>query len=1071
MIYLGDFKGIKKVTFMFDFKKLRDRFGDNPFAADLQNGFIIESTRPYRKGESINYNGLNYTLQSDVPARVNVLLILDGQIAVGETISPQGVISERVVLDRKSTVEKVTATVKIPWLWSVTFNSSAYYTCYGNPRGVQEEVTRLSNTEIDGDTNWFVWTNQRNRVYTLGFSNGGVVTAVASDNRAISQPSFDQTDLNLDNIDTHSFSNSWLWIPTENEDIAFLNIANNEDVSGLQGGLVYLLETQESAESVFYSSLTNFATSDLGGAVTRLDWSGTVSILPTLTENFDYQVEFPYTYNRLVGSFNETSPQVQRFTHLLDQRHVATNYYLPRLVDTENNRAIVYEALNYKLNFKIDDFRKDDENICTKYKINYDELGAFYYDYEENTRTPVRSFGPYCIPLTDGGLSGIQDSYEVGNTLSVSYTTELVGQGFSSDFGHYRTDPDNDRLATICDAEEYLGFSEPDSVRDPTCETGTLTCADGSTPTIAEPGQAAGAEYWITTDFVVSEKEGDFQDVEDFLTFTKKTFDNGDPIFGPITAPVVVTENVGGRDTDRLLFQAYRTQADGENETNIQDLYVDPYTINSFTFGETQQSVNIISFDRIRYSSAGTYDDIPDAEKEYACTNGQPPYCDDGSGGTPPNCSTTVEVWRVTLRVRSQSTAQFTHLATIDVYSDGAPSNFTIENEGPQGNGRFDYQIFKFNCRGFAGFVSGSPLGSIFWSYPSQFQFSRLVRPTGANLDSGIEPSNTDLRIAAWEGNSFSAVYQPDPPDTVFNRFETIALPDDCPVPPTDPNPGSNNPNPMPGDPGFPENPYENGARQEELDYFNSISSTPFEAWGYIPNSNGDMVAVKVQVTSFSLDSTEKATAVNFYQINQDYHTYVPFVDLQFLQSVSFNILEVYGTITNGNPLYENLLGQTNWQNYISGTQESDFVPNTIRGYTDLNYTPKGYLFYGNSLGMAFSSPLENPESILMNMPLRGDRLFNRLTPLGQGTNNYVRHIWQKSDTNGDQLWTYPVDMSFVTSEHSVIYVPEFTFEDNGGVYDLVFQKFVELDLADETDIEDISFHANDKNLRRPRVR
>ena len=1087
LILVEDLSGIKKViVFMFDFKNIRDSFGDNPFSEDLQNGFITETTKPYRQGDTINFNGINYTCQSDIPARSPVLLILNGQIAVGETISPVGVNSERLVLDRKVSLERVREREKIPYLWSVTFSNRAYYTCYGNPVRVPKEVTRLVDSDnLPTNTNWFIWVNQENRVYTLGFSNGGVVSALAFSDASVSEPSFNQTDLNLSGIESHSFSNSWLWVPTYNDDDAIFTILiTNTSIPSLQGGLVYLLDNQESAEAVSYNDIVNFFTSDLGSGATRTDWSGTVSILPTLKEDFNYQVEYPYLYNRDTGVL---SPQQERFTHLLDQRHISTNYYLPRLVDTENNRAIVYEALNYKLNFKIDDFSKDDENICTKYKINYDELGAFYYDYEENSRTPIRSFGPYSIPLTNGSLQGIKESYNVGDTLSINYPAEIVGQGFSSDSGHYKTDPNNSNLSIICDVEEYT-IADEDSIRDPECEFGTITCADGSTPTLAEPGQAKGAEYWITIDFTVSEKEGDFQDQEDFLVLTKKTFDNGDPIYGPISAPTVVTETVNGRDTDRLLFRAYRSQSDGENETNIQDLYVDPYTINSFTFGETQQSVNIISFDRLRYSKSGDYDDIPDAEKNLVCANGEPPYCDlpectpqNGlqppqcrlPGDPPPNCSETVQLWDVILRVRSSSTTTFTHVATIRVYSDGPPTNFTIENEGPQGtSGRFDYQIFKCNCRGFASYVTGSSTSVISWAWPGSSTQNRFIRPNGANLDSGIESSNRELRIAAWEGNSFSAIYQPDPPTVTAAGSQTIPLPEGCPVPPAGgPNPGQGNPNPQPGDPGFPENPYENGARQEELDYFNSISSTPFEAWGYIPNSNDGMVAVKVQVNSFNLAESEKGTTVNLYTVAQDYHAYVPFVDLRFLQSVQFSILEVYGTVTNGNPIYENLKGDSTWQAYNTSITETTLVPNTIRGYTIPDYTTKGYLFYGNSLGMAFSSALENPESVLMNIPLRADRLFNRLTPRGQGVNNYVRHIWQKSDRNGDQLWTYPVDMSYVTSDNPKIYVPEFKFELNQGVYDLVFQKFVELDLSDETNVEDISFHMNDKDLRRPRRR
>ena len=1321
-----------------DFSSIFNQFGNNPFSFEEQN-YLYESNKPITKGEFINYLGLNYICQADVQVGSKILLVKDGLLAIPETLQPPNKGNDRVVLDRRVRGEDLQAAIRIPYLWGVTFPTpnTPYTTEYPNKRGERPLNTKLKGAVVDEDIdNWFIWVNTKNEVYTIGFktSTNQPTVAVHSIKGILQgQPSFTGRVLDLTNLSTSSFSNSWFWAPS-NPEINFENTVNSEDISIFDKGITFLLEDSQSDKPIKYSSLTNFAENLLGTRSTRCDWIAQVCLFPGKLENISHKAQYYWNFQNIPALPNTP----ERAIRLVDSRNIETTYIKPKLVDTENNRAITYEALNYKSNYLVHS-NNVGSNLCTEYEISYDELGAFYYDYEENTRTPINSFGPYHLPLMSPGTSGVKAEYSEGDVITCNYAANTIYQGFPSDFGHYKKESNGDFFIK-CEPEPWSGLPEPDSERGSTCTNGDVGCQDGNPPTIDGPGQSKGSQYWITVDFKVTELEGSFAGREDFRGLTKTKFSDGSNIYGPISAPTITTETVGGRTTDRLRFTAYKSQSDGENEANPEDLYLDPFTINSFTFGEIQQSIDILSFDRVRYTSAGSFTDIPQSEKEYVCGDGQAPTCVVPECGSYPGNIYEVTAVFSGIGTKASSGQTYPFSKTLTERYHGPIGGITQQVSEGGSSGLALQGTQRLSCRGYAtnpnpasgSYTTTTALGddlypSSSFSFP-ELRFSRgdsltlsgsitsvvpvpinefdepfacetpecfPPNPGGVGQCDGVkyvvqstfdyewhypfnDPSLIETTIGASGGGFYwgpvsvgeGGVYpdphtshdprstavaayvtsrgyadfnSPNPPagavttqlglyrnpnvtiTRVFNFTYTITRldgqPDTCPAleppdctlpgescpecrPPGEPNPDCErtiskegavtglytlqgfrdngeyfddgdfyvnpysgqfgsilirvgpitdisieiitdpsqfgfsgydsgdwfaltgriqtfnadtlvpNPGPFPkvpfhiinspqfykpynpnatkellyfganlnwvenpdggiryspipetcpqplppdnpgGNPNHPNNPpeipnpYINHVRQPSLDNHTQESSIPFDAWGFIPNSSGDMVAVKGKVTNLSFTNSDKASYVESTKILSDDPLYIPLVKLRFFSSLSFRIEKAYGVIRNGDPLYERLGGQ---------------VSNS-----------KGYLIYGKGIGSCGSNVFDNPESALMNMPCRMDKLYNEDLPYTLENTGKYRYVWEKSKKDGediDELWVYPADLSFVTEEHSKLPIPRFKFVLESGIYNLEFQQFDEIDLKGEVFPKDLSFHMNDKGLRRPRIR
>lgn len=967
----------------------------------MQNGYIVDSTKPYKKGETINYLGLNYTFQTDVASGKKVLLILDGLIAIGEEVSNNSFLNERVVLNRKVNPEVSRQDNLIPYLWSISFtNDQSYYRTYYTDRRNTTEETSIASNPNSSTINWFVWSNTRNEVYTLGFSLENNILAFANKNGRESIP----TELNgftniLTDLDNLSYSNSWLWNPSSKE-IVYRDVESLALGDLNLGGFTTLINTGEATSPFILNSVNALSESCENEIPTKTIWSGVLNVFPGRSSSLEHSVNHFWLYaaEEMEGRHEEEIPET--FLHILDRREFNTSYLRPKLVDTELNRAIVYKADNYSANCVIHDINKDGDNVCTKYSIDKGNLGIYYIDYEQEIETPVNSFGPYSIPITDASLAGKKASYNVGDILTITYPSQTVGQGFPSDEGHYTSLESNPLLSTAC-AEE-----ETPEIFDPCGEFGTLILpTDGSPPYCDCPE----GEFCPTPPPYCAEDE----------------FYQGENIFGTLRYRVSYPDGsssgftrVCGTAIGNSSFSIYGPSSDWQvrvdptpdpnqpfiviisaicrNDYNPSGANLAPIARYDLIFDSSGiiagSTVSVTQFSGFRSEPFEDPQVVPKDVNFPDCIPNPPPDC--GDKGEP-------------------QIETYVHDMTVPIDHEVAGEITSVSTSGT-------------------------------WSFATGREIACPI-PT---IEGNRIVSNFD---SLYSDNSGSCTYE-----------ITYRNPEGCPrehVPPCPADPGINDPeNPLLNLP-------ENQAREGEIEAWLAATQLPFNAWGYIPTTGGGVIGVKVKVTSLTTTSTNRATVVNHYKYNTDYHQYIPLVKLKFIRRVVFEIVEI-GTeeIQIPDSIYYSLFSNSDCEFY----NDPDITPpKGIRGYTDPSLLPtKGYLFYGNSFGNCGSSALDHPESALLNMPLNPNRLYNEKVPYCAGVRGHLRYQWENLKGR-DYLWSYPSSI-----EGQVVYCPRFEFVLTDNKYDLVFQGWDKLEIKEEgLDLKDISFHAEDKNLRRPRVR
>ena len=150
---------------MFDFKDIRNKFGDNPFLSTLNSILPIVTTKPYKKGELINYQGRNFVCQRDVGVGKNVFLVLDGGIAIPEEVETDTPLNERLVLDRRVSDPAAPPEPVLPWLWGVNYLNEAITYPNGTVRG------KIKNLDLLDAFYFSIYADKRDAVHTISLGS------------------------------------------------------------------------------------------------------------------------------------------------------------------------------------------------------------------------------------------------------------------------------------------------------------------------------------------------------------------------------------------------------------------------------------------------------------------------------------------------------------------------------------------------------------------------------------------------------------------------------------------------------------------------------------------------------------------------------------------------------------------------------------------------------------------------------------------------------------------------------------------------------------------------------------
>ena len=410
---------------MFNFKNIRNQFGDNPFASDLENVFIIETTKPYKQGQVLNHLGINYIVKRDVGVRKKILLVQDGLIAIPEEASYNSILNTRQVLNRHVQNEPVRVfEVPVTGVWGF----SGYYDyvpksaiIHFNSRGKDEIV--FNNSTTSSMKFGFIYVDpldSNKRVYTLSVGNGdvGILGTRAVDGRGVSPTSWSDQRYFFWDIFSFSISNSWIWVPGQ-------RLSNDID--------------PDYGEGIVGDFKTNMWGSSMDIAFTG-DWFDTSSPLPGSPDKI-WLAEG--TMKHIVNGANlparryvrrSVSPNPNRITTVT----VESDYSRPKIADTRTNRVISYDVAN-----RVVKTISDPNGGSYKYEatpLGNDE-GCFLYDYSGDLTNPVKTqvnhYGPYVISLfrnspnsSNLDVSWVKSNYEVGDILTITYPSEFIGQGF-----------------------------------------------------------------------------------------------------------------------------------------------------------------------------------------------------------------------------------------------------------------------------------------------------------------------------------------------------------------------------------------------------------------------------------------------------------------------------------------------------------------------------------------------------------------------------------------------------------------------------------------------------------------
>jgi hypothetical protein len=395
-----------------------NQFGNNPFAKDLENLIIIESTRPYKKGENLVSNNLNFVCQADIAARVKVLLVLDGLIAIPETITKTKEINERLVLDRRLILEDTLQLQIDSKIWGLdtiaTNNNFKPYYYLFNPRRKVLEAVSLSEAGFFD----FIYVDplDRNSLVKIldvrieptqvkfTFLNGARKKEVIFPRFFIS-------------IFNFSMCNGWFWNPGQRED----NGINPDYLSGkvvdFSRGIV--------TDSMSLTCTGNFGLSDptspVFGGPGLTTQVGTMRHLP---DSKDLPVSYVFDRVNNVGSNTE--------------RTTTATYSKPKLADLRTRRVIAYDVENvesFSRSYLLGSpNRPSDEDITL---TNFANAEGYLYDYSSDlqnpTKTKINTSGPHSISLylnSGAGFTGdYQSDYEVNDVLTFTFPANFQGHG------------------------------------------------------------------------------------------------------------------------------------------------------------------------------------------------------------------------------------------------------------------------------------------------------------------------------------------------------------------------------------------------------------------------------------------------------------------------------------------------------------------------------------------------------------------------------------------------------------------------------------------------------------------
>lgn len=404
-----------------------EAFSDNPFLFDSA-AVLYETTKPHKAGSLLNYLGKNYTLQQSVGARKKVLLIKDGLVAIPEEATSDLVINTRTVLDRRVGDEIVPALNVPSGVWALDgYNSylpkSAYY-YYDQRKAVEFILTNNFNANpFQLSTIYVDPTDTRKRPLILFWSTGNI--RVYKENKKI----FQDTSRNAPIVDfSSSYCNGWIWSTGARSDV-------NTDPTP-DNGLIFDLR-DNSYESALDITLTGDYSSTFFGGDDRL------YVTQGTMKHLSGTKDFPVYYKRQSYTFlpGEAPPGAL-------EREIISTYNKPKIADTRRKRSIGYEITDVKYEILLGDSTVNSRG--THSLTNENNHGCYLYDFSLDPQNPTKQdvnfYGPYVLslfPNKGGNSSDYRHNYSVGETITVTYGDDFVGQGFQGLSGDLMRNEDN----------------------------------------------------------------------------------------------------------------------------------------------------------------------------------------------------------------------------------------------------------------------------------------------------------------------------------------------------------------------------------------------------------------------------------------------------------------------------------------------------------------------------------------------------------------------------------------------------------------------------------------------------
>lgn len=419
-----DFIGIKKVIVdMFNFESIFYKFGDNPLSTNIDDCSILETSKPYKKNESFNYQGVDYLVQNDISARSKILLIKNQKIAIGQKSKLET--RDKVILDRHVSEELIQDNVLFyTRVWGVnsSIDSSIKTKIYFFDQKGRDTLTLKTESLVEPGRAIIFVTSSRNRpvVHTIIVSKDGIVTKFIDERRIGNLPWSGPNNF-LDvptQVQPFFVCNDWYW---------FLGVGNFLSNSGDP-------QTGSIKTDVWDTSVIVNYSSNLDGST--LNQQGSTLHFPG-TKRKDLSFKFTSSFS----------------SNILDT-NLELTCSIPKLADLSSKRVIAYDLENLNSSLQQSTQINLGEVGSSNYSLGSGSYGAYLYDYSESLQVPTKKrvnfYGPYIISLLKPGINKVSENlksdYSVGDSITYSYGTVdsgnfkfsgLVNQGFHAESGSF----------------------------------------------------------------------------------------------------------------------------------------------------------------------------------------------------------------------------------------------------------------------------------------------------------------------------------------------------------------------------------------------------------------------------------------------------------------------------------------------------------------------------------------------------------------------------------------------------------------------------------------------------------